>query len=1115
MAAGRWLSGAALFLGASLAAGLAKDAAAAERKIDFGRDIRPILADTCFRCHGPDAKQRQAGLRLDERQEAVKTLESGETAIVPGDAAKSALVSRVFSTDDDLRMPPADSNKKLTADQKQLLKRWVEEGAAYAQHWSFVPPHKAPLPEVSKPEWVQNEIDRFVLARLDAAGIAPSPRADRPLLIRRLALDLTGLPPSAAEVEKLIASVAPSPPLPLAPSQTREDQSGEGREWEKAVAAYVEELLKSPHFGERLALDWLDAARYADTNGFSIDGGRNMWLWRDWVIQAFNDNKPYNEFLLEQIAGDLLPDATAAQKIASGFQRNNMVTHEGGTIPEENLTNYNVDRVKTLGEAVLGLTLGCCQCHDHKYDPLSQRDFYQLFAYFNSVSDIGLDGNAGKNPRPQLMAHTVLKADDRPQVEAELARLREELAHPKPEAVAAWIDKEQRELKQRGQKLELYPLTVLKVSTPNRGAGWEVEEDRFVHITQASDLVAYDVSLKLPSTSVPITGLRVVFHPDEGAPGGGWGYGPTDGPARRQAKTKAQAKADKPAEFKGNFVLTALSASTDEVPGDQVNLNALLPIRRVTANSWQDDYRPENCLDPRNENGWSPEVSHEGDVYLTATFAAPIDAAKTPYTSVQVNFGNGRSQVAARFEIVALTGADDGSSLAADMITLVEKAAVERTADESQRLNAYFAQHAEATRRLRTDIANLEERLAVLTQEFPTMVMDVAEKPRETFILHRGDYSQPGEKVEPGLPSALPGLPSGAGKDRLALARWITMRENPLTARVYVNRVWQMLFGVGLVKTAADFGTQGEYPSHPELLDWLAVDFMDHGWDVKRLVKQIVLSATYQQTSAIADWGLGIADSRKAASNPQSEIRNPQSIDPDNRPLWHGPRFRLPAELIRDSALKVSGLLAPRVGGPSVNPYTPGDLWREISHYGSTPATAQTFVQDHGEKLYRRSLYTFWKRTAPPPNMAVFDAPNRETCVVNRPLTTTPLQALVLLNDVQFVEAARAFAERILRRTGVSPVLDTASADKTNDESRLRWAFAEATSRAATDAELQVLKTALARERKRYAANESLAREYLSAGESPRDEKLPPAEHAAWAQVAALLLNLSETVTRN
>jgi len=449
---------------------------------------------------------------------------------------------------------------------------------------------------------------------------------------------------------------------------------------------------------------------------------------------------------------------------------------------------------------------------------------------------------------------------------------------------------------------------------------------------------------------------------------------------------------------------------------------------------------------------------------------------------VQLNFGHGRSLVAARMELFALTGTDDGSELPEELTVILWTQPSGRTAEQKKQLADYFAAHAAATRPLRTDIANLEERLEVLTGEFPTMVMDMAAKPRDTFILHRGDYAQPTEKVDADTPSFLTRLPAGAPANRLGLAQWITLRENPLTARVAVNRTWQMLFGVGLVKTAADFGTQGEYPSHPELLDWLAVDFMESGWDVKALIRKIVLSATYRQSSAVSATLL--------------------ERDPANRLLARGPRFRLPAELVRDSALKTSGLLVPRLGGPSVNPYTPGDLWREISHYGSTPATAQAFVQDHGEKLYRRSLYTFWKRTAPPPNMVVFDAPNRETCVVSRPTTNTPLQALVLLNDVQFVEAARAFAQRMLTRQG-------------DDNDRLRWGFTECLSHPPSKQELRVLSAALARERARYQADADLARAYLAIGESPRDQRLPLDEHAAWAQIASLILNLSETVTRN
>ncbi len=1033
----------------------------------YNRDVRPILSDKCFRCHGFNEASRQADLRLDVA-EAAYADRDGVVAIAPGDLTGSEIWRRITSTDEAEQMPPPDSHQALNDEQKEILRRWIEQGAKYAQHWSFVPPTKATLPGVADESWPRNEIDRFVLARLDAETLKPSPAADRRTLIRRLSLDLTGLPPNAAEVEAFVA-----------------DQG------EHAYDQLVDRLLESPHFGERMALDWLDAARYADTNGYSIDGGRHLWLWRDWVIDAFNRNLSYDQFLVEQLAGDLLPRPSDAQLIATGFQRNNMVTHEGGTIPEENLTNYNVDRVKTLGESVLGLTLACAQCHDHKYDPLTQRDYYHLFAYFNTVSDQGLDGDGGRNPRPVFETKTVLPANDLAIMHNKIAALHEQLAHPAAATVAAWEADQRRELDLRGKDFELHGTELLKVSTPNAGAGFDIDEARYVRIAQPAELLAYDVSLRLPKLSQPVTGLRIVFHPVPEAPGGGWGFGTA-------SDTPAGSENEKPPQpGKGNFVLTSFSASAEAVPGDQINLNRISRLDHATANCWDPRYRPENVLDTRNENGWSPELAHDGPAHITLTFAEPLDSAATPFVAAHVNFGHGRKLVAARFEMFAVTGQDDGSPLPESIITILETPARDRDTQQQGELQAYYSAHAPATEPLRVSLANHEERLDTLTKKFPTMVMDQAEKPRETFILTRGDYAQPGEKVGTGTPAVLQPLPADAPANRLGLARWIVMRKNPLTARVAVNRFWQLFFGTGIVATTADFGAQGEWPSHPELLDWLAVEFMDSGWDVKALVRKIVTSATYRQSSHV---GESLRDSHLSVGDTQ--LRDLLEQDPANRLFARGPRFRLPAEFIRDAALKVSGLLVDWQGGPSVNPYTPGDLWREVSHYGSTPATAQTFVQDHGEKLYRRSLYTYWKRTVPPPNMVAFDAPNRENCVVARPSTTTPLQALVLLNDVQFVEAARAFAERVVSHSE-------------KDSERLRWAFLECVSRPPSDREFAVLSRALERERARYTADESAARGFLALGESPRDETIPPAEHAAWSQVATLLLNLSETVTRN
>lgn len=1019
--------------------------------VEYNRDIRPILSENCFQCHGFDEKARQAELRLDVEESAYAERD-GVVAIKPGDLERSALWQRITSDDADEVMPPPSSHLQLTDAEKSKIKAWIQQGAKYARHWSFIPPER---PKV--PAGAVSAIDALVRQRLADEGISDlSPPAEPHVLIRRVTVDLTGLPPSASEVEAFVADPCP-----------------------EQYEALVDRLLMSQHFGERLALDWLDAARYADTNGFSIDGGRHNWLWRDWVIQAFNENKPYDRFLVEQLAGDLLPERTEAQLIATGFQRNNMVTHEGGTIPEENLMNYNADRVKTLGESILGLTLGCAQCHDHKFDPITQKDYYQLFAFFNTLSDKGLDGNRGVNPGPFISAKTVLKTDELPALREQIAALESRLQKRDDAVLCAWEERARAKLAVRGRGFGMHPLKVLKVSTPNRGAGFDPEGANGVRLQQPGDLGAFDVSAQLPALEQPITGLRVVVHPVAELPGGGWGGGQLNENSTRKNR---KAKEEKEAGGKGTFVLTAIASTASIIPNDQVNLHHLEEIARVTASSWEEKYPPAGCLDPRNESGWSPDLTAEGPVHLTVTFGEPLDSEKTPYLTTQLNFGHGGGLVPQYFELFAITGHDDGSDLPPDIIAIIDTPAQNRSQAQIDQLWSYCAAHADQLESTRIDLANLRERAAVLTEPFPTMIMDVAEKPRETFILNRGDYSQPTVKVSAGTIAALPPIPADAEADRLGLARWITMRSNPLPSRVAVNRFWKMLFGNGIVATPADFGAQGEWPSHPELLDWLAVEFIDSGWDVKHLIKLIVMSDTYRQSSSATAQML--------------------ELDPQNRLLARGPRFRLPAELLRDSALKVGGLLVPRVGGPSVNPYTPGDLWREVSHYGSTPATAQTFVQDHGEKLYRRSLYTFWKRTAAPPNMTAFDAPNREVCTITRSATTTPLQALVLLNDPQFVEAARAFAERIQHRSD-------------DDEAKLRWAFLEAVSRQPTSDEIEVLQNALARERRRYAENPDAAEALLEVGESPRDPHLAETEHAAWMQVATLVLNLSETLTRN
>ena len=1006
-------------------------------RLSYNRDVRPVLSKNCFSCHGPDEIAREGELRLDLAESAYAGGESGTPAIVPGKPDESLLVKRIFHSRAKKLMPPADSHRELSTGEKDMLKRWVAEGAVYEEHWAFQPPVKPELPEGSDP----NPIDRFTGARLAGAGLGFSAEADRRTLLRRVSFDLTGLPPTPEELEAFV------------------NDSSAG-----AFERQVDRLLASPAFGEQQAVAWLDAARYADTNGYSIDGGRHQWLWRDWVIKAFNDNKPYDVFLTEQLAGDLLPNADEQQLVASGFNRNNANTHEGGTIAEENLVNYVADRVKTTSEVFLGLTMACAQCHDHKFDPIPQRDYYRFFAFFNTVDDAAHDGDGGTNSRPSIMAGSCLSTPGEiDRVRAELAVARDQLAAANPEGLAAWEATERLDLSAAGNDLELIPLTAGSATSPNGNPERiKIGNDGSVSIG-GGDYAAYNVMCRLPPGSGPLKGIRVEFLPTEAA-GGKLGYSGAGG-------------------LEGNLVMSTITTSASSFPALNVDLNASLPMARISASGSQDGYGPEMLRDTTPTNGWAPPTGSTVPQHVTVTFAEAIDPSVSPYltTELMFNFGHGASP--ARFRIHAFTGTDDGSPHPSDITSMLLAGGDARTPEQQLRMESYFRAHAPATRARRFRIKDLEDRLAMLTQAHPVMVMNTAASPRVTRILDRGLYSSPGEVVKPGTPVSLPPLEEPADRElnRLDLARWMTRPDNPLTARVEVNRVWEAFFGKGLASSPADFGMQSALPTHPELLDWLATDFVGGGWDLKRLIRGIVTSRTYRQ-SAVATAEL-------------------LERDPRNELLARGPRFRLSAEQIRDQALMVSGLLVPRLGGPSVRPYQPGDLWRQVSHYGSSPATSQTFVQDHGEKLYRRSLYTYWKRTLPPANMGIFDAPNREVCSIGRASTNTPLQALVTLNDPQFVEAARAFAER-LASTG------------DNDESRIAAGFTATTGRQPDAAERSILRAALERERQRYRADPAAAAALLAVGESPLGSALDPVEHAALTQLCSMFLNLSETLTR-
>ncbi len=1016
----------------------------AAEPLAFNRDVRPILSKTCFTCHGPDSAAVKGGLRLDIREHALKGGESGKPAIVPGNPAASMAVMHMTSKDPELVMPPPDAHLKFTPRDAEVLTRWIREGAEYEGHWAFQPPFKAAVPEAA------SAIDHFIQARLKTEKLAFSPEAESRTLIRRLSLDLTGLPPSLMEIRAFVSDPSPD-----------------------AYEKLVDRLLVSPRFGEHFASSWLDASRYADTNGYSIDGGRQQWIWRDWVIKSFNDNQPYDQFMTDQLAGDLLPAATEQQIVATGFSRNHAITHEGGTIPLENLVNYAADRVKTTTETFLGLTLACAQCHDHKYDPLTQRDYYRFFAFFNTLDDDGLAGDRGINAKPAISAASAL-ADpaEAEKIRAELAAQREISATPLPEAQAEWEATQRADLAARGRDLLLTPLEVLAATAPNGSPDRiKVHPDHSVTIA-SGDFAAYNILTRLPAAGPPMRGLRVVFTGSE-ASKGQVGFGSAKG-------------------LEGNFHLGSITTSVSPFPAGNVDLNAILPVARLSASASQPGYDVRHALVTDPLLGWAPPTGSTEPQHLTLTFATPLQPSATPYLTTELLFNFGEKTSPARFQLFALTGTDDGSPHPADITAILTSPA---TAPASAaRLRDYFHGIAPEKATTRAQIANLTERLSMLTGKHPVLVMNTAPKPRKTHILDRGVYSSPTDEVTPGSPAVLPPLSEDPSFDkstgdfrerpanRLDLARWMTRAENPLVARVAVNRLWEHFFGRALSASSADLGSQGQWPSHPELLDWLAVDFRENGWDRKRLIRLILTSSAYRQSS----------------DTPPALLAR----DPQNELLARGPRFRLTAEQIRDQALTISGLLVERLGGPSVRPYQPGDLWRQVSHYGSSPATSQTFVQDHGEKLYRRSLYTYWKRTLPPSNLSIFDAPNREICSIGRLPTNTPLQALVTLNDPQFTEASRSLASHLLALAG-------------NDAERISTAFEKVTARLPDPAELETLTRLLQRERAHYQTDPAAASQLLAIGESSTPGHHPLAERAAWTQLASTLFNLSETITRN
>ncbi len=1037
-------------------------------EVDFNYHIRPILSDRCYPCHGPDSNTREADFRIDTEEGAFARLNesSRNRAIVRGSLRRSELAHRIASGDADYMMPPPESNLKLSEDEVALLRKWIDQGAEWKPHWAFVAPESPSLPEVEDESWVRNPIDRFVLSRLERDTVSPAPEAGKERLLRRVTFDLTGLPPTIEEIDAFLADTSPD-----------------------AFEKVVDRLLATTAYAERMAVDWMDVARYADSHGYHADGYRMMWPWRDWVIEAFDENMPYDEFIKYQLAGDLLPDATHESRLATAFHRNHQMTAEGGIVDEEYRVEYVVDRTNTTARAFLGLTMECARCHDHKFDPISQKEYYQTFAFFNNVNEVGMTGDDG-NAGPMLMLFDdgeegELKAlrDSIAALEDRLDRRYNELAGPRVTAAAL-------EMPANGARIDLdegltdyFPLDRLVASGEDRRVENKISGRAPGTVSGEVELVEspsrqgvrfdYDYDF----LELPETGLFERYEP--------FSIGLWVRPEKRESYAVVLGNAGHK-----NVYWRGYEVFLDSL--NQVN------VRLINA-------LPHNQIHVRTTSGlplddWTHlTVAYDGSsrarglsVYLDGE-AVELDMAYDDlYKSIWPIDGRhqhidkplrvGKSYRSFSGENGIFTGAIDDIRIYDKKVTALEAALLV----EGDRLDANRRARLEKAHAIeRSDEAYLRirDRLYALRkaeQEFvepieEIMVMEEMDPPRETHVLNRGLYDQPLEAVEPGVPEIVLPFSDERPPDRLGLAEWILDPENPLTARVAVNRFWQMYFGTGIVSTPADFGYQGQLPTHPALLDWLAVRFVESGWDVKALQRLIVTSATYRQSSA---------------PRPDLEER-----DPENKWLARGPRYRLPAEMIRDNALAASGLLVRTVGGPSVKPYQPEGLWIEKGTYSPM---LLTYEADKGDGLYRRSLYTFIKRTSPPPSMIAFDGTDRSICIVERQATSTPMQSLILLNDPQYVEASRLIAERMQKEAG----------DALEDQITL--GFRLVTSRFPNDEELALFKTLFEDERQRFGRNPDEASALLSVGDWPHDTGLDASRTAALAVVANTMLNHDE-----
>ena len=992
--------------------------------VDFNREIRPILAENCFQCHGPDGANRKADLRLDTESGA-KAIVGGVAAVVPGNVDESELIRRINHLDQDDRMPPEDSKKNLTEGQKQRLTQWIREGAQWDSHWAFVSPKRPPLPEVQSDQWPRNEIDHFILARLEEEGLSPSDAASKETLIRRLTLDLTGLPPTQAEVEAFL-------------NDTRPD----------AYEQWVDRLLKSPRYGEHMAWQWLDAARYADTDGYQNDGPREMWRWRDWVIDAYNKNLPFDQFTIEQLAGDLLPDRTKEQVIATGFNRNHRYNSESGLVFEEFLLENAVDRVDTTSTVWMGLTLGCARCHDHKYDPLSQKEYYQLIAYFNSVPESGRAIKFG-NSEPWIKAPTQ-------QQQARLSALQNDLyiAKLELEKASSVIAAHQKEWEMNLESSEIQNPILPTGLTHHFGVIEEIQTDGSsgYQLEKIPNLVCNErFTIAFQMIPKTVNQGAVLSNEAKGTGRNGILVEFEDGHLRFHIISRWIA---------GVATLETLDRFKPEIPihvtltndGTQRSLGMRIYVNGKKAGT--------RTLHNSNSN---KSGANTGDV-MQVGFSPHIPGWEG--TIRDLRFYQRRTLTQEESDLLA-----EPTHLA----DLTQIPVADRSRIQATKLTSYFLSHVASP-----SLSQLVERVDKAQTAYlnfydslpTTMVMEETAQPKPTHLRLRGVYHQKGDLVSRGVPAVLPKMPSSFPESRLGFARWLVSGHHPLTARVTVNRYWQQFFDRGLVKTPGDFGAQGSLPSHPQLLDWLAVEFVEQGWDTHQLLKKIVTSATYRQSSAITSESL--------------------NKDPENVFLSRAPRRRLPGNILRDQALFLSGLLVEKKGGPSVKPFQPKNLWREASNF--------TYKMGAGSDLYRRSLYTYWKRTLAPPSMALLDTADREWCSVQAKKTNTPLQALTLLNEKAFFDAARSFGQSIYTSSG-------------SIQDKLNRAFVAVTAREPSQAERDVLKRSFDSYREDYSNNPKAIEALFETKKATKSvESL--IDLAALTAIANVLLNLEETTTR-